>query len=167
MTQYTSRLSPSGPLIGNPPALVGGGAAVPGCLWLAQGTGSSEVPYVNVPNPAAAITGLEAVPVDLKPGTTGYKYDIEVDTATFGTGGGFTMNLAESTDGVTYTVIYTPQGLIDNTGEERLHLTNYSNPHATSIKFVKAIVSTSQVAGGALTYAPLSSSVRIREWSKS
>lgn len=161
----TPRLSPSGPLIGSPPGLVGGGANVPGRTWLAQGAGEVR----NVPGAAAAaIPGLDAVAVDLKPGTTGYRYDVEVDTSTFGTGGSYSINVAASTDnGATYTVIYTPQGNLLNAGEGRLHLTNFSNPNAVTINKLAVLLQRNAAAGADLTYAPAQSSLRIREWSTS
>lgn len=161
---YTARLSPSGPLIGNPPGLVGGGAAVPGRTWIAEGSGAPA----NVPGTAVgSINGLDAVPVDIRPGTSGYRYDIEVDTVTFGTGGNFVINVAASTDGVTYAVIYTPQGTLLNSGEGRLHLTNYSNPNAAPITKLKVLLQRGVAAGADLTYDPGESSLRVREWSTS
>lgn len=156
----TPRLSPSGSIIGNPPGLIGGGATVPGRVWIKQGTGA----VINVPNPAADVAGT-TMPVDLRPGTSGYKYDIELDCATFGTGAGFSMNIVASTDGLAYTVIYTPQGLQEYSGECRLHLTNFVNPNAVPIVSLKAIVSRNVAAGADLTYAPAETVIRVTEYS--
>jgi hypothetical protein len=131
---------------------------------LAQGTGA----VANVPGPtAAAIAGLTAIPVDMKPGATGYKYDLEFDVNTFGTASGFSMILAGSTDGVTYTAMYVPQGLQQTAGLCRLHLTNFANPNATPIKFISGVIARDAPAGSSLTYAPVESSVRVREYSAS
>jgi hypothetical protein len=158
----TPRLSPSGSLIGSPPGLIGGGASVVGRAWIKQGAGA----VINVPNPAADVAGT-TLAVDLRPAASGYKYDVELDCTTFGTGAGFSMNLVASTDGITYNVIYTPQGLQTYAGECRLHLTNYVNPNALPIVSIKAIVSRSGAAGADLTYAPAETVLRIREYSAS
>jgi hypothetical protein len=136
---------------------------VPGRTWLKSGTGA----VINVPGPAAAEVAGTTLAVNMLPGTTGYKYDVELDCTTFGTGGGFTMNVAASTDGITYNVIYVPQGLQDNSGECRLHLTNYVNPNPVPIVSLKAIVARDVLASPALTYAPAQTSLRVREYSGS
>lgn len=161
---YAARLSPSGPLIGTPPGQVGGGSTVPGRVWLAQGSGEEH----QVPGTAAgSITGLDAVTVDLKPGVSGYRYDIEFEAPTFGTGGGFALNVAESTDGINYTVIYVPQGLLLFSGHSRLHITDYSNPHAVPIVSLKCLLVRDVPADASLTYIPDEASLRVREWSTS
>ena len=166
MTQVlTARLSPSGPVIGNPPAQIGGGAKVPGRLWVAQGAGNNA----NVPGAAAGdVPGLEHTTVDLQPAATGYKYDVEVDVETFGTGGGFVINLLGSVDaGANYTSMHTPAGTQDFSGGGRLHLTNVTNAAATPINRIKVQLQRNVPAAADLTYAPADCCLRVREYSGS
>ena len=76
---FGQRVSPSGPLLGSPPALVGDGQ-IDGRCWRAQGVGDP----VNIPvrpdpadpNTWLPIPGLDMVPVDFQ---NLYGYDIAVD----------------------------------------------------------------------------------------
>lgn len=76
------RISPSGPVVGSPPVLVGG-ATQDGRVWRYRGDGSGGV--INLPGdgPSNPIPGLSALTVDLK---SGYNYDLEVDVWAQGAG---------------------------------------------------------------------------------
>ena len=161
------RLSPSGPVLGNPPALVGGNSLVPGRVWVAQGVGNAT------PTPGTAagdVLGLEAVPVDLKPGALGYRYDVEFDTQTFGdvgTNGGFAVIILASHDGgATYpdTLAQIPDS-IWKSGCARLQVTNVSNVNAVAIDHVKCQLRSLKATAGGFTYSPSSSALRITETS--
>lgn len=154
------RLSPSGPEIGNPPAQVGG-SGVAGRVWGATGIGAPD----QVSGPAAAdVPGLEAVPVNLLATASGYRYDIECDSETFGTGGSYRVSLLGSTDnGATYPVTLAAMaGDYQWSGAARLHLYGVA-VGAANVDHVKMQLQRSLAAGADLTYAPVDSTVRITE----
>jgi hypothetical protein len=156
------RLSPSGPVIGNPPQLTGGNSSVPGRVWVAQGVGSAT----PIPGAAAGdMLGLEAVVVDLKPG---YSYDVELDTQTFGsiTTGYDLIVLGSHDGGTTYpdTLCQIPDS-IKKTGCGRLQVTNVSNPNAAAIDHVKCQIKSLDASTGGVTYSPTASALRITETS--
>jgi hypothetical protein len=134
-------------------------------MWVNQGAGAVS----NVPGTAAGdLLGLESTLVDLRPGVSGYKYDIEVDSETFGTGGNFNVLLLGSTDGgSTYASLHTPSFLQEISGGVRLHVTNFVNPNATTINRLKVQLQRNIAAASDLTYAPTMSALRVREYSGS
>ena len=82
---FAQRISPSGPLLGSPAVLVGGGQ-IDGRCWRAQGSGDSrQIPAAIPPVPSFAVwpsvPGLEMVPVDFR---TGYGYDFSLDIVASG-----------------------------------------------------------------------------------
>lgn len=159
------RLSPSGPVIGSPPVLVGGGSSVSGRVWVAQGVGVAT----TIPGTAAGdMLGLEAVVVNLLPSTTGYKYDVELDTQTFGdtgTNGGYDMLVLASHDGgATYpdTLAQIPDEMWKS-GCARLQVTNVTNPNAVAIDHVKCQLKSIKAATPGFDYSPTASALRITE----
>jgi hypothetical protein len=165
MNPLQMRLSPSGPVIGNPPVLVGGPSNVAGRVWVAQGAGAAQ----QVPGTAAGdALGLESVVVNLLPAVAGYKYDLEFETNTFGdlgTNGGYDMIVLGSHDnGATYpdTLASNPDAII-RTGAGRLQVTNVTNPNAVPIDHVKCQLKSIKAAAGGFTYSPTASALRITE----
>jgi hypothetical protein len=151
------RLSPSGPELGQPPAQIGGGALIKGRTWVAQGTGAN---LVNTPNPAANVSGLSAVPVDMR---AGYKYDVEVDAQFFGTTGGVEIVLFGSSDGGnTYGGIASTLPL-DATGSCRLHVPNMIGPY----DHLRVQVVTSFVSSADCQYLPQLTALKVTEYSTS
>lgn len=154
------RLSPSGPVIGNPPQLVGGNSNVDGRVWVAQGSGAAAL----VPGTAAGnISGLDAVLVNLLPA---YKYDVELDTQTFGdvgTSGGYDLLVLGSSDGgATYpTVLAQIPDSIDRSGCGRLQVTNVSV--VNTIDHVRCQIRSLLASGGNFVYSPAASALRITE----
>jgi len=154
------RLSPSGPEIGTPAAQVGD-SAVAGRVWGKTGVGSNT----QVPGTAAGdVLGLEAVVVDMRSTASGYTYDVEADTNTFGTGGLYRVAVYGSTDsGSTYNVLLMGMNadLLDS-GVCRLHhwgVLTGANP----INRVKMQLQRSIAADADLVYAPVDSTLRITE----
>lgn len=152
------RLSPSGPEMGQPGALIGGGnSVVPGRLWTAQGVGAA---LVSTPYPADDVPGLVAVAVDMK---AGYKYDCEVDAQFFGDSGHVVIILLGSSDGgATYSAIETTVAhFVNNTNSARLHKTNVVGPY----DHLKVQVT----AGDDTTcqYLPQLTALKVREYSAS
>lgn len=161
------RLSPSGPVIGTPPVLVGGNSSVAGRVWVKQGVGAVQ----TVPGTAAGdILGLESVLVNLLPSTTGYKYDVELDTQTFGdtsTNGGYDLIVLGSHDGgATFpdTLAEIPDEMWKS-GCGRLQVTNVTNPNAVAIDHVKCQIKSIKAATGGFQYGPTASALRITEQS--
>jgi hypothetical protein len=155
------RLSPSGPEIGTPPAQVGS-SAVAGRLWGQSGVGSN----IQVPGTVAGdVPGLTSVAVDLLPTATGYRYDVECDAISFGTGGGWKLLLLGSSDnGVTFptTVIETADySSVNVGGTGRVHHWGVALPVA--IDHVKMQLQRNVAAGAALTCAPGDCTFKIRE----
>lgn len=160
------RLSPSGPEIGDPAAQVGN-SAVAGRVWGKSGVGSNVV----VPGSAAGdIPGLESVPVDMKPTSSGYQYDLEADSNTFGTGGLYRIAVYGSTDsGATFPVLLmsiNPGGIGGGdyllSGAARLHHWGFESG-ANTINRVKMQIQRPTGQDNALTYAPADSTIRITE----
>jgi hypothetical protein len=163
MNALQMRLSPSGPVIGTPPVLVGGTALIPGRVWLGQGAGNAA----QVPGAAAGnVLGLESVLANLLPGTTGYKYDLEFETNTFGSGNeSYVLIVLGSHDGgLTFadTLASSPASIIW-TGSGRIQITNYSNPNAVPIDHIRCQLKSGAAASGAFTYSPTASALRITE----
>jgi hypothetical protein len=133
-------------------------------VWVAQGVGA----VTNVPGTAAGdVLGITSVLVDLKPAALGYKYDVEFDTQTFGTTGGYDMIVLGSHDGgATFpdTLVSTPDSII-YTGSGRVQVTNITNPNAVPIDHVKCQLKSLNAAAGTFTYSPTASALRITEWS--
>lgn len=151
------RLSPSGPEMGTPPAQIGGGALIPGREWYAQGTGAD---LVDVPNPAADVTGLSSVAVNM---LAGYKYDLEVDAQFFGTTGGEEILVLGSSDGGgTYGAIGSTAAQL-YTGSGRLHLTNVAGPY----DHLKVQLASTNPAANTCQYLPKLTALRVREYSTS
>lgn len=154
------RLSPSGPEIGDPGAQVGN-SAVAGRVWGKTGLGSNTV----VPGAAAGdVLGLESVPVDMFPTASGYRYDIEADTNTFGTGGLYRIAVYGSTDsgatfGVTLAAMNADYLL---SGAARLH--HFAVAAGTAgINRVKMQIQRPTGQDNSLEYAPVDSTLRITE----
>ena len=168
------RLSPSGPVIGTPPALTGGNSDVLGRVWTAQGSG------VNTPVPGTAagdILGLESTVVDLKPAAVGYSYDVELDVQTFGPvgsgeggPGGYDLVILGSHDGgLTFpdTLASIPVGVdrLIVSGCGRIQVTNVTNPNAVDIDHVKCQIVSALATDPGFTYSPTSAALRITETS--
>jgi hypothetical protein len=157
---FKIRLSPSGPEIGTPGAQVGD-SAVAGRIWGQTGVGSNT----QVPGTLAGdVLGLENVVVDMKPSASGYTYDVEADTNTFGTGGLYRITVLGSTDsGSTFGVsLCTMNADFQTSGAGRLHHFSVSSGLAV-INRVKMQLTRSIPAAADLTYAPVDSTLRITE----
>lgn len=157
------RLSPSGMEIGNPPASIGGNS-VAGREWLAQGT---DVNQVQVPGTAAG--DIMTMDTDLKASNSGFKYDIQCETNTYGTGGEYRMILLGSTNGGTdgYPVALITPGASDdifNSGTGRI--TSFGTltvPGNLAINKVKMQMQRAVPAGTGLLYVPAQTRIYIRE----
>ena len=93
------RVSPSGALVGNPPAQLGGGNFQPGNFWCFPGNGGPT--NVSGSGTFATVTGLGACEVTIRDFNTGYLYDLEVTGNTYGAGtaGGCKVKVLGSHDG--------------------------------------------------------------------
>lgn len=154
------RLSPSGPEIGDPPAQVGD-SAVAGRVWGQTGVGAlTQVPQA----PGAEILGLESVAVDMLATASGYRYDVEVDTNTYGTGGTYKIWLLGSTDGgATFPLtLATVSGDYFNSGCARLHVFGVA-AGAANVDHVSAMIQRTAAANPDLVYSPIDSTIRITE----
>jgi hypothetical protein len=129
-------------------------------MWLAQGNGNG---LINVPNPAADVTGLDAVPVDLRPG---YGYDIDVDAVTTGTNGALNVNLLGSTNGgSTYASLGTFPATQFRTGVVRMHLSEVSIAPGTIVDHLKVQLSTTNAASADAQFRPALCALKVREYS--
>lgn len=161
------RLSPTGPEIGVPPAQLGN-SDVAGRIWGFQGSGSN---LANVPGTGEGIIpGLDACVVDLKPSTSGYRYDIQASTNTFGTGGGYIMTVYGSTDaGSTFPVVIAT--LLDPYESSGVALIRKYLPLpvavTATINRMKVTLERNIAAGTDLQYVPSDSALVIREISAS
>jgi hypothetical protein len=158
------RLSPTGPEIGTPPTLLGM-SDVAGRVWGFQGTGTD---LTNVPGTGeGVIPGLSAGVVDLKPSTSGYRYDIQASTNTYGTGGGYIMTVYGSTDGGTDLFPHVLVGLPDIYEYSGVALLRkYSALPVTvtqTINRVKVTLERNVAADANLQYVPADSALVIRE----
>lgn len=151
------RLSPSGPELGQPGQLIGGGAKYAARMWTAQGTGAD---LIRNPDPAADVPGLEAVAVDMR---TGYSYDVEVDAQFFGTTGQPKILLLGSLNSGPYvaveeTLAFSPTG---HTGSCRLHVTDLAGGLYDHLK-----VQVQNLAGSeaTCTYLPQLTALKVREY---
>src|SRR5208337_1768049 len=78
------RVSPSGALVGNPPAQLGGGNFQPGNFWCFQGVAQETEPQnVSGGGTFGTVNGLGACEVTIQPISTGYLYDLEVTLNTY------------------------------------------------------------------------------------
>lgn len=142
------RLSPSGPEIGDPPAQVGN-SSVAGRVWGKSGTDSSSA---NVPGTAVGDVTGSIAQVDLKASASGYRYDVEGDATTFGTGGDYKVIVVGSSDGgATYPhTLAASADFMHFSGSGRVHLWGVAMP--ADIDHVKMQLQAQFAASTALTY---------------
>jgi hypothetical protein len=159
------RLSPSGPIIGAPPALVGNSAQA-AREWGKTGTGA----LTNVPGTAAGdALGLSSVVTDLKPATTGYQYDVYLSTNVFGANEGngrfWKMFVDGSTDGgATFPIVIYAQ--TDNYNQEGAGLIRhftFANPNAANINRVRVQLQRAVAAAITMQYDPEETTIVITE----
>jgi hypothetical protein len=93
----------------------------------------------------------------------GYRYDVEVDTVLFGTGGNFTLTVLGSSDnGVTYTGV---GGFGSNLVQAKTGCGRFHNVEVLG-KFdhVQVSLSTSDAASADCQYVPALTALKIREY---
>jgi hypothetical protein len=164
------RLSPSGPEIGTPSSVVGISAQA-GREWGKSGVGA----ITNVPGASAGdALGLESVPVDLRPASSGYQYDVFLSTNVFGasetTGRFWKMAIDGSTDGgATFAVpIYAQPQAYNHEGAGLIRHFTFSNPTALTINRVRVQLQRTAVpASASMTYDPTETTIVITEISPS
>jgi hypothetical protein len=153
-TTFPIRLSPSGPEIGNPPAVVGvgDGSQAIGRQWQFQGTGSSV--QINSGTGSVALLGLDALPVNLLPG---YNYNVSFVGFTSGTGGdNYATILGSSDNGATYPHVLDQGGAIQSgwTGVYVSRKVDVAVPANTVIDHVKVEWNYHVYSGNFLEYDP-------------
>lgn len=163
--QIPVRLSPSGPIIGSPPTLVGISSQA-GREWGQTGSGA----LTNVPGTAAGdAAGLSSVVTDLRPGTTGYQYDVYLSTNVFGANEGngrlWSMFISGSTDGgLTFPIsIYAQPANYNQEGAGLIRHFTFSNPSASNINRVKVQLQRAVSASTSMQYDPEETTIVITE----
>lgn len=163
------RLSPSGPIIGTPPSVVGNSAQA-AREWGKTGSGG----ITNVPGTSAGdVLGLSSVVTDLKPATTGYQYDVYVSTNVFGENEGngrlWRMHIQASTDaGATFPiVIYDQPEDYNQEGAGLIRHFTFANPTATNIDRVRVRLQRAVSASTSMQYDPEETTIVITEISPS
>ena len=142
---FSQRVSPSGPLLGSPPALVGDGQ-IDGRCWRAQGSGDpTPIPQVTPvlsPDDLFPVAGLDMVPVDIK---AGYGYDIAVDLVADGAveagEQSYILSVQLSIDGVSWApVTSVAVNCFDLLADGRLHTIRSAGILNQPWKFARVVV---------------------------
>lgn len=142
---FSQRISPSGPLLGSPVALVGDGQ-IDGRCWRAQGAGDpAPIPQVTPvlsPNDLFPVPGLDMVPVDFQ---SGYGYDIAVDLVANGAIDAaeqtYIVSVQVSVDGVDWApIISRAVNCFDTLANGRLHTIRMPSTPNLAWKFARVVL---------------------------